>query len=119
LLTIATGDTHLLHAAQAQARGAFRENASLAPEDPLAVKAITHAKEVSAILRENIVQGKNVGDNKYSMCLFHPVYADFFVRELTIVAELRIHAETERGDNDSIKMPNGQKVKIEGKKCCS
>lgn len=71
LLTIATGDTHLLHAAQAQARGAFRENASLAPEDPLAVKAITHAKEVSAILRENIVQGKNVGDNKYSMCLFH------------------------------------------------
>ncbi|OBT73400.1 hypothetical protein VF21_08087 [Pseudogymnoascus sp. 05NY08] len=92
------GDTHLLHAAQAQARGAFRENASLAPEDPLAVKAITHAKEVSAILRENIVQGKNVGDNKY---------------------KLRIHAETERGDNDSIKMPNGQKVKIEGKKCCS
>lgn len=69
LLTIATGDTHLLHAAQAQARGAFRENASLAPEDPLAAKAITHAKEVSAILRENIVQGKNVGDNKYSRCL--------------------------------------------------
>lgn len=41
------------------------------------------------------------------------------MQKLTTVAELRIHAETERGDNDSIKMPNGQKVKIEGKKCCS
>jgi hypothetical protein len=79
------------------------------------------------------VQGKNVGDNKYSryplfiyICansyilrLLKAYYADFSVQKLTLVAELRIHEETERGDNDSIKMPNGQKVKIEGKKCCS
>ena len=30
---------------------------------------------------------------------------------------LRIHEETERGDNDTVKMPNGQKVKIDGKTC--
>ena len=30
---------------------------------------------------------------------------------------LRIHEDTERGDNDTVKMPNGQKVKIDGKKC--
>jgi len=32
-------------------------------------------------------------------------------------AELRIHEHTERGDNDTIRMPNGQKVVIDGKKC--
>jgi complex III assembly factor LYRM7 len=32
-------------------------------------------------------------------------------------AELRIHEHTERGDNDTIKMPNGQKVVIDGKTC--
>jgi hypothetical protein len=32
-------------------------------------------------------------------------------------AELRIHEHTERGDNDTVKMPNGQTVVIDGKKC--
>lgn len=31
--------------------------------------------------------------------------------------ELRIHEETERGDNDTVNMPNGQKVVIDGKTC--
>lgn len=31
--------------------------------------------------------------------------------------ELRIHKDTERGDNDTVKMPNGQKVVIDGKTC--
>jgi complex III assembly factor LYRM7 len=31
--------------------------------------------------------------------------------------ELRIHEYTERGDNDTVKMPNGQTVVIDGKKC--
>jgi len=31
--------------------------------------------------------------------------------------ELRIHEHTERGDNDTIKMPNGKIVTIDGKKC--
>ena len=33
--------------------------------------------------------------------------------------ELRIHEHTERGDNDTVKMPNGQKVVIDGKTCGS
>lgn len=33
------------------------------------------------------------------------------------ITELRIHEHTERGDNDTIKMPNGKKVVIDGKKC--
>lgn len=84
-------------------------------------------------MRENIVQGKNVGDNKYSrfylvqytrdnyyvLRLLQAYSAGSFIRKLIVGAELRIHEETERGDNDSIKMPNGQTVKIEGKKCCS
>ena len=31
--------------------------------------------------------------------------------------ELRIHKDTERGDNDTIKLPNGKTVKIDGKTC--
>jgi len=31
--------------------------------------------------------------------------------------KLRIHEHTERGDNDTVRMPNGQKVVIDGKKC--
>jgi complex III assembly factor LYRM7 len=38
------------------------------------------------------------------------------MKELTNV-ELRIHEHTERGDNDTVKMPNGQSVVIDGKKC--
>ena len=30
---------------------------------------------------------------------------------------LRIHEETERGDNDTVKTGNGQTVKIDGKTC--
>jgi hypothetical protein len=35
----------------------------------------------------------------------------------TPLLELRIHEHTERGDNDTVKMPNGQKVVIDGKTC--
>jgi hypothetical protein len=35
----------------------------------------------------------------------------------TLSPELRIHEHTERGDNDTVKMPNGQKVVIDGKTC--
>jgi complex III assembly factor LYRM7 len=56
----------LLIAARQQARGEFMRNASLSPEDPGLEKAISHAEEVAKILRENIVQGENQGNNKYS-----------------------------------------------------
>ena len=59
-------DIRLLHAAQQQARDGFRLNASLSPNEPEAVSAIEHAENVAKILRENVVQGKHVGDNKYS-----------------------------------------------------
>jgi len=90
------GDAPLLHAAQQQARAGFRQNASLSPDDPTVATAIEHAEGVARILRENIVQGKHIGENKY---------------------KLRIHEETERGDNDTVKMPNGQTVVIDGKTC--
>jgi len=89
-------DLRLLHAAQQQARDAFRTNASLVSNDPAAISAIEHAESVAKILRENVVQGKYVGEDKY---------------------KLRIHEDTERGDNDTVKMPNGQKVVIDGKTC--
>lgn len=31
--------------------------------------------------------------------------------------ELRIHEDTERGDNDTIKLSEGKTIKIDGKKC--
>jgi len=90
------GDLPLLHAAQKQARDAFRQNASLPPNDPAVAAAIQHAEGVAQILKQNLVQGKHVGDNKY---------------------KLRIHDDTERGDNDSIKMPDGKTVIVDGKTC--
>jgi len=90
------GDLPLLTAARQEARTAFQAQASLGPEDPALGLAIAHAEQVSKILVENIVQGKHEGGDKY---------------------KLRIHEQTERGDNDTIKMPNGQKVVLDGKTC--
>ncbi|CZS91574.1 probable FMP36 Found in Mitochondrial Proteome [Rhynchosporium agropyri] len=90
------GDTHLLTAARSQARQNFRQNASMSLDDPAYAPAIAHAQDVAKILRENVVQGRLGKDDRY---------------------KLRIHEHTERGDNDTIKMPNGQKVVIDGKKC--
>jgi len=90
------GDLPLLHAARQEVRNAFRKNASLLPEDAALAPAIAHAEDVSKILKENIVQGKKEKDDKY---------------------KLRIHEFTERGDNDTVKMPNGQKVVIDGRRC--
>lgn len=119
------GDASLLHAARQETRNSFRKNASLLPEDPALAPAIAHAKEVAKILRENVVQGKKVDEDKYSKC-FTPL--NWSRRNLTwelsvrtwlmqLWVELRIHEHTERGDNDTIKMPNGQTVVIDGKKC--
>lgn len=102
-----------MHAAQKQARQGFQQNASLPKGDPAIIAAITHAEEVSAILRQNVVQGKHVGDDKYSKI---ESYLDH-VCILMATPGLRIHEETERGDNNTIKMPNGQKVVIDGKTC--
>ncbi|TVY30634.1 Mitochondrial zinc maintenance protein, mitochondrial [Lachnellula hyalina] len=98
------GDLPLLKAARQEARNGFLAQASLRPEDPALGLAIAHAEQVSKILVENIVQGKNQGGDKYREAIDGDV-------------ELRIHEKTERGDNDTIKMPNGQKVVLDGKTC--
>jgi complex III assembly factor LYRM7 len=78
---------------------------------------VKHAEEVAQILRQNVVQGKKLegeedGD-RYSRLVSFP----FVVFANVWLAELRIHEHTERGDNDTIKMPNGKTVVIDGKKC--
>ncbi|KAF4627199.1 hypothetical protein G7Y89_g10957 [Cudoniella acicularis] len=90
------GDTHLLTASRQEIRSGFRKNANLRLEDPALPGYIAHAEDVAKILVQNVVQGKHEGDNKY---------------------KLRIHEQTERGDNDTIKMPDGKKVVIDGKTC--
>ncbi|KAL1892764.1 Mitochondrial zinc maintenance protein 1, mitochondrial [Sporothrix stenoceras] len=88
------GDSRVLSAAREQIRTNFREKASL-PEAEVQ-PAIQHAEEVASFLRANVVQGK---------------------REEEGVYRLRIHEETERGDNDTIKIGGGKTVKIDGKTC--
>ncbi|CZR63702.1 probable Mitochondrial zinc maintenance protein 1, mitochondrial [Phialocephala subalpina] len=93
------GDIPLLHAARQEARSNFRKNASLSIDDPALGTAIAHAEEVAKFLAENVVQGKHEGDNMY---------------------KLRIHEQTERGDNDTVKAPGGGKpIVIDGKTCGS
>ncbi|KAI0850668.1 hypothetical protein F5Y00DRAFT_26859 [Daldinia vernicosa] len=89
------GDERVLTAARASIRESFRVNASLESTDPELPGAIKHAEEVAAILRQNIVQGRKDGE----------------------IYKLRIHEDTERGDNDTVKLPNGHTVKIDGKTC--
>ncbi|CAG8981472.1 hypothetical protein HYALB_00003043 [Hymenoscyphus albidus] len=130
------GDLPILQAARLEARTAFEQKASLQPNDPAVGPAIAHAEEVAKILTENIVQGKNIGGDKYSkfsclsfsfsfpsksMCVLSVTICSekhwYRSREVLFYTELRIHEKTERGDNDTIKMPNGQKVVIDGKPC--
>ncbi|KAI1372469.1 hypothetical protein F4677DRAFT_263592 [Hypoxylon crocopeplum] len=89
------GDSRVLNAARSSIREGFRANASLEPTNPEVPGAIKHAEEVAALLRKNIVQGKKEGE----------------------VYKLRIHEDTERGDNDTVKFPGGKTVKIDGKTC--
>ncbi|KAI0111189.1 hypothetical protein GGR51DRAFT_557594 [Nemania sp. FL0031] len=90
------GDTVLLNAARANIRQGFLKNAALEPTSPEFVAAVNHGEEVAKILRENVVQGKREGDTY----------------------KLRIHEETERGDNDSVKVA-GKTLSAGAGKCCS
>jgi len=90
------GDYHLLHAARSQARTGFDSLSSLDPSSDEAQKGIQHAEGVAEILKHNIVQGKQLDGSD--------------------VLQLRIHKDTERGDNDTVKNPFGKggKVKVGG-----
>lgn len=61
-----TGDVAVLHAARQQVRVGFRDNAAMSPDDPRLAAAIAHAEEVAKFLKENVVQGKHEGEDKYS-----------------------------------------------------
>ncbi|KAI0871095.1 hypothetical protein GGS24DRAFT_492485 [Hypoxylon argillaceum] len=89
-------DTIMLNAARLSIRGEFGANAAIEPTGPKYLAAMQHADEVATILRQNVVQGKKEGDTY----------------------KLRIHEETERGDNDSIKFA-GKTPGAGGGKCCS
>ncbi|KAI6250707.1 Mitochondrial zinc maintenance protein 1, mitochondrial [Erysiphe necator] len=54
------GDIPILRASRIQARAAFDKNASLALSSSECQDAITHALDVSRILRENVVQGRKL-----------------------------------------------------------
>ncbi|MCJ1259687.1 Mitochondrial zinc maintenance protein 1, mitochondrial [Lignoscripta atroalba] len=81
------GDQRVLHAARHQARQLFASNSSLSTASPEALAQIAHAEDVAKVLRQNIVQGQRIAADgegeKY---------------------QLRIHDDTERGDNATIKM---------------
>lgn len=60
----------MLHAARAEARNSFQQNASLSLDSPEATAAVAHAEEVAQILKQNVVQGKKEGDDLYSEFLY-------------------------------------------------
>ncbi|KAF6810797.1 hypothetical protein CSOJ01_06129 [Colletotrichum sojae] len=90
------GDERVLTAARQQIRQGFRDQAALAPSDPSLGPAIEKAEGIAMFLRRNVVQGK---------------------LDESSVFKLRIHKDTERGDNDSIKLAGGSKTATGGCGC--
>ncbi|RKU42612.1 putative zinc maintenance protein 1, mitochondrial [Coniochaeta pulveracea] len=90
------GDANVLSAAKESIRNGFRDKRSLSASDPEVQASLQHAQDVAQFLRSNVVQGRKDGD----------------------VYRLRIHKDTERGDNDTIKLGN-KTIKVDGQKCCS
>ncbi|GKT62182.1 mitochondrial zinc maintenance protein [Colletotrichum tofieldiae] len=90
------GDDRVLTAAKQQIRQGFKDQASLAPTNPAYGQAIQKAEDIARILRENVVQGK---------------------KEESHIYKLRIHEDTERGDNDSVKMAGSGKATTGGCGC--
>lgn len=71
----------MLNAAREEVRAAFQKNSGLRAGDPATEAGVKHAEEVAKILLENVVQGRNDGDNKYSKLIsfhFTPKFYDFF-----------------------------------------
>ncbi|KAM0668070.1 hypothetical protein ACQRIT_000570 [Beauveria bassiana] len=89
------GDAPTLLAAQSRIRDEFRSKQALDPKDSTVGEGIEHATQVAQFLRQNVVQGKKMeGEEKY---------------------KLRIHKDTERGDNESIKSSGSG---VAGGGCC-
>ncbi|KAK8191244.1 mitochondrial zinc maintenance protein 1, mitochondrial [Phyllosticta capitalensis] len=92
------GDVAVMNAARFEARNNFEANRSLSEDSKDLEKSIAKANDVAKFLKENLVQGQVKDDGKY---------------------QLRIHEHTERGDNESIKQPQGTRNTLAGAKCCS
>ncbi|RMD44672.1 hypothetical protein DV735_g251, partial [Chaetothyriales sp. CBS 134920] len=93
------GDLPLLRAARTQARAGFEQQSGLDPSSKEATEAVLHAEGVAQVLRHNIVQGAATGDGS--------------------TMRLRIHKDTERGDNNTIKNPKVPGGTIEISAACS
>ncbi|KAK3185576.1 Mitochondrial zinc maintenance protein 1, mitochondrial [Lecanicillium sp. MT-2017a] len=93
------GDVATLQAAQGQIRHEFRSRQSLDPSDAKVNESIQHANEVAQFLRQNVVQGQRSSGEEDTY-------------------QLRIHKDTERGDNESIKMASAGSAGAGGG-CCS
>ncbi|KAK4619474.1 Mitochondrial zinc maintenance protein 1, mitochondrial [Fulvia fulva] len=81
-------DQATLRASRDFARSQFREKRTLKEGGLEAGQAVEHAQGVTRILRENVVQGRNVGGEKY---------------------KLNIHEHTQRLDNDEAGRLKGTK----------
>lgn len=80
------GDDVMFLASRRAARDGFDQGRTLVPESDEAEKAVQHATGVTTILMQNVVQGMNMGGDKY---------------------KLNIHEHTERGDNETAKNLKG------------
>lgn len=75
-------DIPTLTASRKHARDSFAANTSLQPGSVDAAQALEHAQGVTKILRENVVQGKRVGNEGQRY-------------------KLRMHEHTQRMDNET------------------
>ncbi len=72
------GDARILSASRIEARSKFDSSRSLSPHSPESEQKISEAEEIARILRQNIVQGKQLGEpedgnQRYRTC-FTPAY---------------------------------------------
>jgi complex III assembly factor LYRM7 len=110
------GDLNVLVAARAEVRKNFEADRHLQAGSDDISKKITHAQEVAKFLRENVVQGEATDDAGNYSTRQSPTPLNGML--LTCIVELRIHEDTERGDNEDIKKAKGKRT-IGGAKCCS
>ncbi|KAI9652825.1 MAG: Mitochondrial zinc maintenance protein 1, mitochondrial [Alyxoria varia] len=80
----------MLNGARMKARRSFEESRNLQSDSEAVQQGVKHAEDVAKILRQNVVQGTKAGE------------ADQF--------KLRIHDDTERGDNENVKVA-GQELR--------
>ncbi|THX12788.1 hypothetical protein D6D13_03984 [Aureobasidium pullulans] len=94
------GDQSTLYNSRRFARDSFNKNRGVKAGSIEAEKAVEHAQGVAQILRENVVQGATD-------------------KEESGAYKLRIHEQTEKGDNESVKQFKGTTKSFAEVKRCS